>query len=808
MVPLDAQIGLLREIAALSGLPLAEMLHGVLSRTASLLDLELGIFSRIEGDTYTVEAVYDESGELSPGATFAFTDTYCSITARSGDVVCIEAMGQSIHAGHACYAQYGMETYIGAPVTVGGQFYGTLCFTSVVARTTPFSDADADLIRLLASWVGTAVGRMRDSEARRRSEHRLAKVLDAAPDAVVLANSGRIIEYVNPAFERLFECPAAQAIGQPTRAFYARPADFDHQGEVRFRADATLDRAPYLVEYRRADGTTFLGETVGGPVAAQGEAPSMLGFVRDVTEREAAREREADTVRAQAEAVRAKERFLANMSHEMRTPLNAVLGLGHLLGQTPLSADQSGLLDGVTTAAGTLLSLIDDLLDFARLGAGQLPIETIPYAPAEVVEEVRQMLYARAREKGILLQVTVASDLPPTLLGDPTRLRQVLLNLASNAVKFTSHGSVRVTVRADREAEGARLHIEVTDTGVGIPADRQTAIFDPFVQAASDAARRFGGTGLGLAIVKELVERQDGHIMVESVEGEGSTFRADLWAGLPTASQAASQPASAPATPSDLTGVRILVVEDNATNRLVARRVLENWGVIVSEARDGHEAIRAVADAEPIDLVLMDLQMPEMDGIAATRYIREVLAVNSDALPILALTASVLASQHEDVLAVGFDDFLLKPFDPPVLRERIATWTGRTLPPDETAPEPVLDPDELSRYTNGDPTLAAQVASLFLADGRRTVQAVAEAASAGDLDALSAHAHVMKGQAGYVGASTLAASAGRLAEAALQGDRVTASSRAPLLARQFHAAAEELARLYPQVAFAPSSAAA
>ena len=808
VAPYAAQIGLLREIAALAGLPFEEKLTHVLSKTAELLGLDVGFFSHIEGDTYTVRAVHPVEGGAAVGDTFALSDTYCEITAGAEDIVRIDDVTASPHAGHPCYGAFGLAAYIGAPVYVGDAFYGTLSFASEAPRAVPFTDADAGLLRLLASWIGMAADRYREADAARQSERRLAQVLDAAPEAVILTRPDRTIEYVNPAFEELFGCDSDDAIGHPTLDFYADPEDFKRQGRIRFNRAGTIGGDAYIVEYRRPDGTTFLGETVGGPLKEDSEVTGMLGFIRDVTEREAARKREASASKAEAEAVRAKERFLANMSHEMRTPLNAVLGLSHLLGQTPLSTDQAGLLDGVRSAADTLLGVIDDLLDFARLGAGRLPIESIPFELQPIVAGVRTMLQSQADAKGLALRFHVAPDVPATLVGDPTRMRQILLNLVSNAVKFTSIGSVRVSINATPAADGVRLQIEVADTGVGIPYSRQEAIFDPFTQAASDAARRFGGTGLGLAIVKELVERQGGRIGVESAEGRGSTFRVELPSTLPARSEPpAPQPAAS--GPADLTGLRVLLVEDNEMNRLVARRTLETWGVVVAEARDGREAVRAVARADeaPIDVVLMDLQMPEMDGVSATRYIRDVLGVSSDELPILALTASVLASQHEEVLSAGLDDFILKPFDPDGLRERIAAWGGRTAP--DGAPDPAVDPDEISRYAGGDPELASQMAGLFITNGHETADRLAAAFEADDHATVGTAAHELKGQASYVGAGALTETLTHLLAAVREGDRVAIASDVPVALRQYEAAASELARLYPQpglTSAAPASA--
>ena len=790
-----AHTRLIREIAGLSGLPLHEKLTRALATAMTLLDLDLGFLSRIRDGVQTIEAVAPVGASLKTGDVFRLEDSYCAITVEAAEVVAIDEMGQSPYTDRPCYEAFGLEAYIGAPVVGSGVPYGTIAFASSTPRSVPFSEADRSLVELLATWLGTTIERMQADAAHRRTEHRLASVLNAAPDAVVRTDLNRVIEYVNPSFERIFGWTAAEVVGKSTAFLYANPEDFETQGEARY-GDAPRSRLhdePYVVPYRRADGTTFLGETVGGPAEEDGDLPQrfLLGFIRDVTAREAARAEAEAAADAKAEAARSKERFLANMSHEMRTPLNAVLGLGHLLSQTPLSPDQKGLLDGVTTSADALLNLIDDLLDFARLGAGQLPFETIPFRPSEIAASVRTILRIRADAQGLDLRVVVSDSVPDRVLGDPTRFRQILTNLASNAVKFTAEGSVTIDLDVTTADGKDWLQIRVSDTGIGIPANRLAAIFDPFTQAADDAARRFGGTGLGLAIVKDLVERQDGTIAVESVEGEGSTFTVTLPAVVPSASVSGDRP-EADGTSADLAGLHVLLVEDNEMNRLVGRRTLEMWGVRVTEARDGHEAIDEVAKASAAgalhDLVLMDLQMPGLDGIEATRHIRGTLGLQTVHLPIIALTASVLAYQQADVVDAGLDAFLLKPFVPDVLRREIANWTGR-------GPAESLDPEALSTYTLGDTELMERVTTLFFTDGRRSVEAMAVALRKKDYELLETSAHSLKGQAGYVGAIGLSETAERIVQAIHGGETSGLGEDVRTALRQYRNAKDELRRL-------------
>ncbi|MEM1117052.1 MAG: ATP-binding protein [Bacteroidota bacterium] len=788
----EAQTRLFFEIANLTGLSFHEKVLHVLSQSARLLGMQRAFLNRVTDAADVVEvASLEEATGLAPS--LPLVAPYGSLVLEADGIVAIEHVSQSAFADQDGGAQ-STESFIGAPVYVSGDLYGTVSFSCSSPRGGPFSDADLNLVLLLASWVGAYCESVRAMETVRKTAHRIESVLDTVPDAALVTGEDRRIGFANVAAETIFGYPPEDLVGKTPRVLYANPDDYDSKIATRFSRTQPADRTPFIAAYRRADGSTFLGETVGGPINDEG---GYIGLIRDVTARETERtararaEARAEAAEARTEAIRSKERFLANMSHEMRTPLNAVLGLGHLLADTPLSSNQADLLSGITTSADALLGLIDDLLDFARLGAGQLPFESIPFSPVEIMGQVETMLRPRAMEKSLLLATSVAPGVPDRVLGDPSRFRQILMNLASNAVKFTSVGSVTMALQVS-EADGT-LHVDVSDTGIGIPPSRLGAIFDPFTQATDDAARRYGGTGLGLAIVKDLVERQEGTIEVDSVEGAGSTFRVMLPLAVPTSVQLAAD--NAPELePADLTGLRVLVAEDNEMNRLVARRTLQSWGVDVTEACDGHEAVRAVteAGADRFDLVLMDLQMPDLDGIAASRILRHEMGIPSEQLPIVALTASVLAYQRSDVIDAGLDDFLLKPFEPRRLRERIGVWTGRT--PETLASSRVasLDAERFAQTCLGDAGLAQQVTDLFLTEGLRLTETIAQTAVSRDFDELEQAAHALKGQAGYVGAFELARTAERIVGAVRAGTTETLRAQVQTVLRQYRTAANEL----------------
>lgn len=592
-------------------------------------------------------------------------------------------------------------------------------------------------------------------------------ILKLMGEALLVVDAEGVIRYATPPADVLFGTDPGALLGTP----FGIPVTASDFTEL----DIIAKNGEIRIVQMRSIRAEFQGASV------------HVLSLRDVTAQKLLEEELRKAREGAKAADRAKNNFLANMTHEIRTPMIGILGMTELTLATELTPKQRDFLEMVRHSADALLEILNDVLDYAKIETGKLELADLPFDLPATVQDAIRVFTPLAEKKGIKLSCFVAKDVPRNLMGDAGRLRQILVNLVGNAVKFTDMGMVRVetTLAPDQTftpGAPARLCFSVQDTGIGIPQDKLGAIFDSFTQADGSTSRRYQGTGLGLAIFKHLVEMMGGEVAVRSEEGRGSAFTFTLpllpvEAGYEKAPEAAVEATVLPP-------LHILLAEDNPVNQIFISELLEQQGHTVITAHTGRRAVKALKERE-VDVVLMDIQMPEMDGIEATRIIRQ--SGNGTAkrdVPIIALTAHALKGDRERFLKAGMNDYLSKPVGLEELTASLAKVLGHkgekpaTKPPEtpkaEDAARETLDYPWLLEKARGNKDFLARLFNAFVTDQPKSLAAVEEALLAKDLDRLGFLAHSLKGAAATMGAGELRAACLALEKSSKAGDEAEA----------------------------------
>ncbi|GAA6183103.1 ATP-binding protein [Aliiglaciecola sp. NS0011-25] len=653
----------------------SEKMVSLLKMGADYFQLELGIISEINDDIYTVRYAISPDNSLLAGTTFNVAETYCLHTLATNQALSFYHAGKSRIAQHPCYTNFGLESYIGAPLIVEGRRFGTINFSASAPRSKPFSDQEHDFIELLSHWIGNEIARHEKIQLLQAQQKAMARQQDILEQMGQVANVGAW--ELDLASEKLFWSTETKKIHEVDDGFeptIESGLDFYKPGENQQRITSLLKG---IVE----KGGHFSGEfeiiTQRGTekwVAVKGKAEldngrcvRLVGAFQDITAQVNNRVELESRHKELSLALEARSLFLANMSHEIRTPINGVLGMLQILESSPLNPKQQRFLGLAKDSATSLLGIISDILDFTKIDSDKLTLEEVPIDLNQLLNNCVEIFNPRAQDKSIKLVRKFELTDKFFAVSDPTRLRQICSNLLSNAIKFTHQGQVDITTQITRKDNNrAMLTILVEDSGVGINEEQLAQLFSPFNQADASTTRKFGGTGLGLSITRKLCQLMGGDVSVESTPDAGSKFKASINLGIVEASELTSTTSAVQTTEMDLSHLRILIVEDNEINQVVIGEMLKQRHIVFDIVKDGIEALailkHGIKFGHEYSIILMDCQMPNMDGYQATQHIRQLPApVNS--IPIIALTANAMSDEREKCFASGMNEYLSKPIE-------------------------------------------------------------------------------------------------------------------------------------------------
>jgi len=638
-----------------------------------------------------------------------------------------------------------------------------------VVSVTALRDASGAIIGYLL--IGTDnTARKRVEEEQKKSDQKLRdqqfytrSLIESNIDALMTTDPSGVITDVNKQMEALTGCTRDELIGAPFKDYFTDPGRAEAGIKRVLREKSVTDYE--LTACARNGKQTVVSYNATTFYDRNRTLQGVFAAARDVTERKRVEAELQQATAAAESASRTKSEFLASMSHEIRTPMNAIMGIADLLAKTELTPEQDKYVQIFRRAGDNLLNLINDILDLSKVEASQLELERTGFALGDHLEKVIEMVAVRAEEKGLALTCDIAADVTLDLVGDPTRLRQVLLNLLGNAIKFTQAGGVSLTVARQGDASvPTALRFTVTDTGIGIAPEKLGRVFERFTQADSSTTRRFGGSGLGLTISRRLVELMGGRIWVESVVDAGSTFAFSAPFEIATD---ADRPPPAPVGRGDappLPPLRILLAEDSPDNCTITLAYLEDTPYQLEIAGTGALACQ-MFEAGDYDLVLMDRQMPVMDGLTATRNIRAWEQAHHRApTPIVALTASALKGDREKCLAAGCTAFLTKPIKQEVLLQAIKDNTRKPTPQDWPVPPSARSAQSLEAK------IAAR-APAYLASCRQNAIAMQAALELSDFETVGHLGHMMRGSGGAFGFQAITDIGGEIEQAAGLGDR-------------------------------------
>lgn len=535
-------------------------------------------------------------------------------------------------------------------------------------------DSSRNYLKVLPMTLDKIIKQRENSQKLKKAEvqiKKLSMVAEKTTSPVIIFDRDQNIEWVNDAFLEETNYTHEEVIGMPSGVLQRGNSPFDDEVIIN-KVVLNHDSHHYEAENYTRYGSKYWTQNALTPICDEnGEVTNYVIVQTNLTQKKELEESLIEAKEKAIESEKAKQQFLANMSHEIRTPLNSIVGFTELLSSTHMTQRQKKYLEAINWSSGNLLQLINSILDISKIEAGRIELEKTPFAVRDLVHSCVQSFVKQMDEKGINYRIDIDPDIPQLLMGDPVRINQILTNLISNSAKFTPSGRIAVRVtRKQKISAQYQLGFEVIDTGIGIPDDKQESVFDVFTQANSDTTRYYGGTGLGLPIVKQLVELHGGHIFLTSKEGKGT--KVEFVLKFDECQRIPQQKKKEGSTRIDC-HKKILVVEDHEMNQLLIRATLDGQNVEYDIADNGKMAIDKLNE-KAYDLILMDLHMPEMDGIKTTQVIRNVFGEPTKNIPIIAMTASAMSSDLDACLSSGMNDFISKPFQSEELFSKINKW--------------------------------------------------------------------------------------------------------------------------------------
>ncbi|MBL3658490.1 response regulator [Fulvivirga sediminis] len=743
---LIAHIDLFNQMTLSLHLSEQEQIHQAIEILSTYFELPVGIICKIENDHFHIIDFYTSDSGVKLNAEIGLKNTYCALPYEEKKIISIENTSHSTYEKRESIANFNVKTFIGVPIWVNGKCYGSFNLLSPTPKASSFSKREIEFIWLVCNWLSNVIEK-RDYELLLKRQSQLLKdtqnmanighwEVDLLQQSIFWSDITKRIHEVEPDFVPTMEA-AFQFYDESSKPVIS---------ELINHAVTNGEGWECKLGIISAKGNHKWVRTIGSVEWQNEKVSKLIGVFQDFTHE---KKQEEELIRAKEEAEnasQAKADFLSVMSHEIRTPLNAVIGLAHILLEEKPQDHQLENLNTLKFSAENLLSLINDILDFNKLEAGRVDIEAIDFNLLDTIKGIKQSLVLRAKKQPIDIQTRIDIKVPEYVKGDSTRLSQILNNLTGNALKFTSEGHIIISAHVTEETQDTiSIQFSVKDSGIGIANDKHEQIFNKFSQAEIETTRKFGGTGLGLAITKKLINIMGGEIRVESILGEGANFFFTLTFEKSNKKAVEETKSNiSDISNESLKGVSILLVEDNIVNQMVATKFLDMWEIQVDTAENGLEALSKVSEGT-YDLILMDLQMPEMDGYTASREIR-AMGGDFNKIPIIALTASALSDIRSNVLEAGMNDFVSKPFNPKDLFEKISQNLNKELSKTNSAsPKPKPKPQfinlaKLEALADKNIPLMIKLLQTFTQEMMKFKDRYIEAMKQKDIDALkSAH---------------------------------------------------------------------